>query len=171
VNGYPSRSPSRDIVIIYYALFCYDSIWHDGFCYKLYNVIPDVHRRFLRKLYSNLDVVIKWDGYIHYSTYFRVTLGTRQGSILSPVLFHLFLSGLMLELSLCEHGVRVGHDLYNSFAYADDVSLFSTTVPGLQKLIDICTDYSSLWPFNFGIQKTKCMMVCKGYGCFTTTPP
>jgi len=45
-----------------------------------------------------------------------------------------------------------------------------TTVPGLQKLIDICTDYSSLWRFNFGIKKTKCMMVCKGYGCFTTTP-
>ena len=39
----------------------------------------------------------------------------------------------MLELSLCEHGVRVGNHLYNSFAYADDVSLFSTTVPGLEK--------------------------------------
>ena len=43
----------------------------------------------------------------------------------------------MLELPLCEHGVRVGNHLYNSFAYADDVALFSTTVPGLQKLIDI----------------------------------
>jgi hypothetical protein len=68
----------------------------------------------------------------------------------------------MLELSLCEHGVRVGNHLYNSFAYADDVSLFSTTVPGLEKMIDICTDYSSLWRFNFGIKKTKCIMVCKG---------
>jgi len=74
----------------------------------------------------------------------------------------------MLELSLCEHGVCV--HLYNLFAYADDVSIFSTTVPGLQKLIDICRDYSSQWRFNFGIKKIKCMMVCQGYGCFTTTP-
>ena len=35
--------------------------------------------------------------------------------------------------SLCEHEVRIGNHLYNSFAYADDVSLFSTTVPGLEK--------------------------------------
>ena len=32
------------------------------------------------------------------------------------------------------------------------------------------TDYSSLWRFNFEIKKTKRMTVCKGYGCFTTTP-
>jgi len=76
----------------------------------------------------------------------------------------------MLELSLCEHGVCVGNHLYNSFVYADDVSLFSITVPGLQILIDIYTHYSSLWRFNFGIKKTKCMMACKGYGCFMTMP-
>jgi len=134
---------------------CFDSIWHDSLFNKLYNALPDVHWRFLRKWYSNTDVVIKWDGYIHYSTYFKVARCTRQGSILSPVLFNLFLSCLMPELSLCE---RVGNHLYNSFAY-DDVSLFSTTVPGLHKLIDVCKDYSSLWRFNFGIKKTKCMNV------------
>ena len=57
------------------------------------------------------------------------------------VYFHLFYLTLMLELSLCEHWVRVGNHLYNLFVYADDVSLFSITVPGLQKVIDICTDY------------------------------
>ena len=57
---------------------CFDSIRHDGLFDKLYNVLPDVHWRFLRKWYSNLDVVIKWDGYIHYSTYFRVTGGIQK---------------------------------------------------------------------------------------------
>ena len=74
----------------------------------------------------------------------------------------------MLELSYSKHGMHVVNHLYNSFTY--DVSLFSITVPGLQKLIYICTDYSSLWRFNFDIKKTKCMMICKGYGCFMTTP-
>ena len=37
----------------------FDSISHEGLFYKLYNVVPDVHWRFLHKWYSNLDVVIK----------------------------------------------------------------------------------------------------------------
>jgi hypothetical protein len=39
---------------------CFDSTWHDCLFYKLYNVLPDVHCRFLHKWYSNLDVVIKY---------------------------------------------------------------------------------------------------------------
>lgn len=51
--------------------------------------------------------------------------------------------------------MRVGKHLYNSFAYADDVSLFSATVSDLQDLMNTCADYSSLCRFNFGIKETK----------------
>ena len=136
----------------------------------LHNVLPDVHWRFLRKWYSVLDVVIKWNGSIQSNSYFKVTRGTRQGSILSPVLFNIFLCELLKLLHNCETGIRIGDQLYNSFAYADDVSLISSTVPGLQKLIDICTDYSSHWRFNFGLNKTKCMPVGKSAKCFVSDP-
>ena len=49
----------------------------------------------------------------------------------------------------------------NSYAYADDVTLFCTTASGLQKLIDKCYLYSNKWRFNFGIKKTKCMVFGK----------
>ena len=54
----------------------------------------------------------------------------------------------------------------------DDISLFSTTVPGLQELINICVCYSSSWRFNFGINKTKCtcMSMSRGKKCFVTEP-
>ena len=55
----------------------------------------------------------------------------------------------------------VGNLTLNSYAYADDVTVFSLTASGLQKLIDICYDYSKKWRFNFGIKKTKCMIVGK----------
>ncbi len=113
-------------------------------------------------------MVIKWNGFIQRCTYFKVTRGTRQGSILSPVLFNIFLSELMNLLSYHTSGIHVGNKLYNSFAYADDISLFSSTVPGLKELINICTNYSDTWRFNFGINKTKCMV--SGKQRFVTEP-
>lgn len=76
----------------------------------------------------------------------------------------------MKILGNSKSGMRVGKYLYNSFAYADDVSLFSATVPGLQDLINICADYSSRWRFNFGIKKTKCMVVGNRSHCFISDP-
>ena len=102
---------------------CFDSIWHDGLFYKLINVLSDVHWRFLRKWYKRLDIVIKWNGIIHKQSYFKVSRGTRQGSIISPVLFNIFLSDLMVQLSESKFGMRIGDNLYSSFAYADDISL------------------------------------------------
>ena len=149
---------------------CFDSIWHDGLFYKLINVLSDVHWRFLRKWYKRLDIVIKWNGIIHKQSYFKVSRGTRQGSIISPVLFNIFLSDLMVQLSESKFGMRIGDNLYSSFAYADDISLFDATVPGLQELINICMEYSQLWRFNFGISKSKCMVAGKNSKCFVTDP-
>ena len=35
-----------------------------------------------------------------------------------------------------------------------------TTAPGLQRIIDQCTEYVKLWRFNFGLKKTKCIVSC-----------
>ena len=135
---------------------CFDSLWHAGLFYKLIDVLPDVHWCVLYNWYSNMTAVIKWNGNIH-NMYFNVTRGTRQDSILSPVLFNICISDLMHQLNQTTYGIRVGDQMYNCFAYADDVSLFSSTVPGLQGLIDICSVYANKWRFKFGIVKSQCM--------------
>ena len=56
--------------------------------------------------------------------------------------------------------MRVGSCQFNSFAYADDITVFSTSASGLQQLIDLCAKYAKEWRFKFGIKKTKCMMTC-----------
>ena len=149
---------------------CFDSIWHDGLFYKLRNIFDTVIWRFLYNWYSSLEAVIKWDGHIHRQYSFKVTRGTRQGSILSPTLFNVFLSDLLKQLNQSKSGLCIGDKLYNSFAYADDITLFCATVPGLQKLIDICNEYANSWRFNFGIQKSKCMAAGTGSKCFKSDP-
>ena len=64
----------------------------------------------------------------------------------------------MKQLVSMKDGLRIGDSTFNSFAYADDIALYSPTVPGLQSLINVCSEYAKTWRFRFGLSKSKCMI-------------
>ena len=57
------------------------------------------------------------------------------------------------------HGVHIMNHIYNSIAYADDITLLSTTVTDMQDLISMCYNYSIKWRFTYGIKETFCLTV------------
>ena len=138
---------------------CFDSICHISLFVKLIDVIPVYEWLVLHEWYSQLNAMVKWNG--KYSKLFNVTRGTRQGSVLSPYLLNVFINQLLVTLQNVDTGIVIGDSIYNSFAYADDVSLFGTSIPGLQHLITICVQNSARWRFNFNQEKSKCMIVGK----------
>ena len=64
-------------------------------------------------------------------------------------------------------GVRIGNNNYNCFCYVDDLLLCSTTVTGLQTLIDIANTYMVKYGLKFNPEKTCLIM---GNSPFTTIP-
>ena len=66
------------------------------------------------------------------------------------------------------HGVRIHSFHINSFAYADDLNLISTTPSGLQKLINKCDHYAQTWRMKFNPLKTN--IVCIGKEPHITQP-
>ena len=68
----------------------------------------------------------------------------------------------MLQAVSSEYNsLRIGSDSYSVLAYADDVTLFSNTLSGLQNSINkiICTDDSKLWGFKFNPLKPKFIVI------------
>ena len=46
----------------------------------------------------------------------------RQGAVLSPSLFSLYLNSLLLQLEKSGYGCHVGNFFYGALAYADDIA-------------------------------------------------
>ena len=67
--------------------------------------------------------------------------GVRQGTVLSPTLFSLYINCLLLQLEKSGNGCHVGNYFYGALAYADDIVLLSPTRFGLQKMFDMCVTY------------------------------
>ena len=104
---------------------------------KSMEVVSDKIWLLLYYWYSNMTVRIRHRNSL--SEQIKVERGTRQGGLTSPLLFNMYYKDLIQELQECSHGVTINSHHYNSFCYADDVLLCSTTVSGLQELINIAT--------------------------------
>ena len=89
---------------------------------------------------------------------FTVSNGVRQGGILSPFLFNLYIDCLSSALDKTGVGCRYLGSM-NHFAYADDFVLLSPTPFGLQTLLDTCGRFSEEHDLMYNTKKTVCMVL------------
>ena len=137
---------------------CFDSIWHCGLFFKLMHVLPDPHWLFLHNWYANTYAQVRWE--TQFSKRFQISKGMKQGSLISPRLFNIFINDLLTKLGTMNSGFKMNDFHLNVLAYADDLNLISTSAVGLQNLINECEQYAERWKMRFNPLKTN--IVCIG---------
>ena len=97
---------------------------------------------------------------------FSITNGTRQDSVLSPVLFGLYSDDLLKQLRQAGVGCHVGGVWMGATGYADDLILLSPSRESMATMLRICQEYGQKNNLVFSTDpnpkksKTKCMYFC-----------
>ena len=138
----------------------FDRISHWGLFLKLIKrKVPLCFLLSVMYLYLNMSCHVKWNGADSYV--FDIPTGTKQGGILSPDFFSVYIDDLIYLLINSGFGCKVILMCIACLFFADDIVLLSPSRLGLQKLIDICHAYCSEHCLDFNVKKSKTMIVGK----------
>jgi len=116
--------------------------------------VPPCFLGVISNWYSKLSAVVRWNHV--FSDKFFVLGGVRQGGVLSPVLFNLYVDELILQLEHDGYGCSIGGTFFGCVMYADDVLLLSASVNGLQLMINTCSTYGDEHCIQFNTNKSVC---------------
>jgi hypothetical protein len=107
--------------------------------------------------YSNSNNVIRWGEAI--SAPFSLQAGVRQGSVISPVLFSIYVDDMLNKLG--HYGCRFYGLSVSALMYADDLVLLSPSVKELQTMINVCCEELSLLDLKLNYKKSNALRVGK----------
>lgn len=113
--------------------------------------------RLLQLLYQNTTSRIRSGS--TFSNPFPVDLGVKQGCILSPILFSLYMNDLA---DVLPGGVNVANTNVKVLLYADDIVILSDSPNGLQEMIDCLHRYCLTWSLRVNLDKSKIMIFRTG---------
>ena len=87
----------------------------------------------------------------------------KQGGIIYPILFNMYMDDLSIALNNSGIGGYLGDAFLNHLCYTDDICLISLFSSGMQQLLNICQNYASNHQLLYNGAKSFSL-------CFKTTP-
>ena len=116
---------------------------------------PSARVDLIENMYKQTECAVVINGKI--TDWFQVVTGVRQGCLLSPSLFNLFLEFVMKDLRNLDNGIQMGEMSINNIHYADDTTLVNLVFDKLQISINELEKACSKWGMKFNPTKCKIM--------------
>jgi hypothetical protein len=125
------------------------------------NVEPAIIRSIIL-YYNESEIIVSLNS--ENSAPFKSTVGVRQGGILSPRLFAIYVHEMLQIISKMKIGIKIGRISIDVIGYADDILLVSNIKNNLQKMLNfychnheikVNGDKTVLLIFNKWIQRSK----------------
>ena len=139
----------------------FDSIYRNALWYKLFNLgIKGKKLRIIRDMYFKVKSCVRSTHSV--SDFFQYAVGLRQGEVLSPLLFSLFVEDL--ELFLQERvtaGLSIDDINLILLLFADDMVLVGNSPEDLQNSLNRLHMYCSEWGLTVNTSKTKIVVFRK----------
>ena len=92
---------------------------------------------------------------------FETNIGVKQGYMLTPTLFSLYINDLIDHFGPDCEPLELNNKPISCLLYADDIILLSESAKGLQKSLDILKTYCDKWNLKINIGKTKVIVFNK----------
>jgi uncharacterized protein YerC len=115
------------------------------------NVCPLVIR-FLIVMYTNQSIRVRWAG--ETSENYGMCNGVRQGGVLSPLLFAVYIDEMLNRLKEADIGCHIGREYLGALAYADDICLVAPSVDAMNQMLHVCEKFAHDYYVKFNPHKS-----------------
>ena len=106
--------------------------------------------------YQRLSICVIWGK--RTSEYFSIINGVRQGGILSPQLIAIYMDDSSVCLTQCKAGCHLNETVTNHVMYTDDICLMAPSAIALQKMLNLCYEFSQSNDIILKPIKSQCML-------------
>ena len=112
--------------------------------------------RCLLNLYTNQQIRVRWCNFTTHPS--GITNGVKQGGVLSPVLFTVYIDELLTRLGDLRVGCYVGNTFCGALSYADDILLLAPTRLGVRAMLSVCESFANEYHVIFNAEKSKLLV-------------
>ena len=135
----------------------FDRVWHEALwaTMKKYNMGQKL-TNIIKQLYAKATSAVIAQGSV--GDWFKTTVGVRQGCLLSPTLFNIYLERIMSEALENHCGtVSIGGRNITNLRFADDIDGLAGSEDELATLVKNLDETSSRFDMEISAEKTKLM--------------